>query len=162
MPAAMPPAVPPAVPPATETQLVFDVADPHRMAAFWAEALHYEHEEIHDFVQGLVDAGHAPAEATVLVDGRLRWKELASIRHPADGIDERGAGTGRRILFQLVPEPKSVKNRVHIDLRIGPEGRDAEVARLVELGATLVSEVEGPSGSWVLLHDPEGNELDVL
>jgi hypothetical protein len=46
--------------PAIRTQVVFDATDPHALAAFWADALHYEHEDIDAFVGGLVDAGHVP------------------------------------------------------------------------------------------------------
>jgi hypothetical protein len=149
------------MPDAITTQLVFDCADPHRMAAFWASALHYEHEAIEDFVQGMVDAGHVPADITIEVGGKRRWRDIASIRHPDDGVDERGVGTGRRILFETVPEGKTTKNRVHLDLRVGREANDAEVDRLVALGATKVDVHDGPEGYWVLLRDPEGNELDV-
>lgn len=147
--------------PAIRTQLVFDCADPHALAAFWAEALHYEDEEIGDFVQGLLDAGHVPEALTTEVGGKRRWKELATIRHPEDPVDERGAGLGRRLLFQQVPEEKSVKNRLHLDLLVGPEAVDAEVARLEGLGATKLSEHDDESGRWILMADPEGNELDV-
>ena len=60
-------------PAAVRTQIVFDCADPHALAAFWAEALHYEHEEIGDFVQGLLDAGHVPDDLTTEVGGKRRW-----------------------------------------------------------------------------------------
>ncbi len=146
---------------AIRTQVVFDSADPHGLAAFWASALHYEHEEIDAFVRGLVEAGHVPPEYTIEVDGKLRWRSLASLRHPDDPVDERGAGTGRRILFQAVPEPKTVKNRVHLDLLVGPETHEAEVQRLVGLGATVMGVHEGDEGRWTLLADPEGNEFDV-
>ena len=146
---------------AVRTQIVVDCAEPHRLAAFWAEALRYRHEEIDGFVGGLLDAGHVPAEVTTRVDGKLRWKDLATLRHPDDGADERGAGTGRRLLFQAVPEPKSTKNRVHLDLLVGPGNVDAEVERLVVLGATVVGVHDDPQGRWILMADPEGNEFDV-
>lgn len=146
---------------ALRTQVVFDAADPHALAAFWAEALHYEHEEIHDFVSGLVEAGYVPADYTIEIDGRRRWRSVASLRHPDDSVDERGAGTGRRILFQAVPEPKTLKNRVHLDLLVGPEAHDAEVERLAGLGATVTGVHDGEEGRWTLLADPEGNEFDV-
>jgi len=146
---------------AVRTQVVFDAADPHALAAFWAEALHYEHEEIDSFVRGLMEAGHVPPEYTVEVGGKRRWRSVASLRHPDDPVDERGAGTGRRILFQAVPEAKVVKNRVHLDLLVGPEAHDAEVERLVALGATVVGVHDGVEGRWTLLADPEGNEFDV-
>jgi hypothetical protein len=146
---------------AIRTQIVFDAAEPHALAAFWADALHYEHEEIGAFVSGLVEGGHVPAELTIEVGGERRWRDLASLRHPDDPVDERGAGTGRRILFQAVPEAKTVKNRVHLDLLVGPEEHDAEVERVVALGASVVSVHDGPDGRWTLLVDPEGNEFDV-
>ena len=63
------------------------------------------------------------------------------------------------ILFEPVSEPKQAKNRLHIDLR--PDDRDAEVERLVALGATRVDIGQGEV-SWVVLADPEGNEFCVL
>lgn len=146
---------------AIRTQVVFDAVEPHALAAFWAEALHYEHEDIDAFVGDLVDAGHVPAEYTIEIDGKRRWRSVASLRHPDDPVDERGAGMGRRILFQAVPEPKTVKNRVHLDLLVGPEDHDGEVERLLGLGATVVRVHEGGEGRWTLLVDPEGNEFDV-
>jgi hypothetical protein len=53
-----------------------------------------------------------------------------------------------------------VKNRLHLDLR--PEDRDAEVARLEELGARRVSVGQGAEVTWVVLQDPDGNEFCVL
>ena len=146
---------------ALRTQVVFDAADPHRIAAFWADALHYEHEEIDGFVRGLVEAGHVPADYTIEIGGKLRWRSLASLRHPDDPVDERGAGAGRRILFQAVPEPKVVKNRLHLDLLVGPDAHDAEVERLVGLGAAVKGVHDGDEGRWTLMTDPEGNEFDV-
>ena len=146
---------------AIRTQVVFDAAEPHALAAFWAEALHYEHEDIDAFVRGLVDAGHVPVEYTVEIEGKRRWRSVATLRHPEDPVDERGAGLGRRILFQAVPETKTVKNRVHLDLLVGPEDHDAEVQRLVTVGATVLGIHDGEEGRWTLLADPEGNEFDV-
>lgn len=146
---------------AIRTQVVFDATEPHGLAAFWADALHYEHEDIDAFVGGLVNGGHVPLEYTIEVGGKRRWRSVASLRHPDDPVDERGFGMGRRILFQAVPEPKTVKNRVHLDLLVGPEAHDAEVERLVALGATVVGVHDGDEGRWTLLTDPEGNEFDV-
>lgn len=145
---------------AIRTQVVFDAVQPHSLAAFWAEALHYDHEDIDAFVAGLVNAGHVPAEYTIEIEGKRRWRSVASLRHPDDPVDERGAGMGRRVLFQAVPEPRTVKNRVHLDLLVGPEDH-AEVERLLGLGATVVRVHEGEEGRWTLLVDQEGNEFDV-
>ncbi|WP_246099863.1 VOC family protein [Tessaracoccus rhinocerotis] len=72
---------------------------------------------------------------------------------------------GRQILFIETPDEKLVKNRLHFDLRPSDGSRDAEVARLVELGATQLAnhrEVRGDGTGWVVLADPEGNEFCVL
>ena len=63
------------------------------------------------------------------------------------------------LLFVPVPEAKSGKNRLHLDLR--PEDQEAEVARLVALGATHADVGQGCQ-TWVVLADPEGNEFCVL
>jgi predicted enzyme related to lactoylglutathione lyase len=63
------------------------------------------------------------------------------------------------LLFARVPEPKTVKDRLHLDLR--PDDQDAEVARLVALGATTADVGQGEQ-PWVVLADPEGNEFCVL
>lgn len=67
------------------------------------------------------------------------------------------------ILFIEVPEAKSVKNRVHLDLMPTDRSRDDEVARVVALGASEVADHRNPDGTgWVLLADPEGNEFCIL
>ena len=106
--------------------VVFDCADPLRLARFWAAALGYEHRET------------APG---------IAWAWPPEGRRP-------------RLLFNKVPEPKVVKNRVHLDLHT--DDMDAEVERLVALGATKVRFVdEGEGGAWWIMADPEGNEFCV-
>ena len=63
------------------------------------------------------------------------------------------------LLFVPVPEPKTSKNRLHLDFR--PDDRDAEVERLLALGATR-ADVGQDEQTWVVLADPEGNEFCVL
>jgi hypothetical protein len=70
--------------------------------------------------------------------------------------DHRGV---RHLLFFKVPEPKTVKNRMHVDL--ATRDPETEVARLVALGATEIEHREGNGTSWVVMHDPEGNEFCV-
>ncbi|MBV2154122.1 VOC family protein [Kitasatospora sp. SUK 42] len=69
---------------------------------------------------------------------------------------------GPVLYFSQVPEPKTIKNRIHLCLR--PEtSREQEVERLLDLGATLVADRRNPDGSgWAVLADPEGNEFCVL
>ena len=96
------------------------------------------------------------------LDGRPVWRTLAAIRHPDDPVqDHTGIGLGRRMLFQTVPEPKIVKNRMHLDLKVGTDRQEDEVRRLEQLGATIVARVEGPGLHHVTMADVEGNEFDV-
>lgn len=68
--------------------------------------------------------------------------------------DSRGV---RHLLFFCVPEPKTVKNRMHVDL--ATRDRETEITRLKALGATEVDRREGNGTSWVVMLDPEGNEF---
>jgi predicted enzyme related to lactoylglutathione lyase len=91
------------------------------------------------------------------------WAAVLDWDTEADGdeveVKPKG-GDGTALLFVTVPEPKTVKNRLHIDLR--PDDRDAEVERIVALGATRADVGQAGDESWVVLADPEGNELCVL
>jgi catechol 2,3-dioxygenase-like lactoylglutathione lyase family enzyme len=69
-------------------------------------------------------------------------------------------GTGPRLLFQVVPEHKFVKNRVHLDVAVSD--REAEIGRLVQLGGTRLRDVEEDGEAWTVLGDPEGNEFCVI
>lgn len=143
-------------------KLVIDAFDPHAQAEFWAAALGYEVEDNSAFVERLLELGALPAEATVDFHGRPAFRDLIAVRHPDDPYDkERGAGLGRRLLFQRVPEPKTAKNRLHLDLHRGEGRRVDEVARLEGLGASVLRHVEEPAGGWVVMADPEGNEFCV-
>ncbi|MGA5816788.1 VOC family protein [Kitasatospora sp. NPDC094028] len=69
---------------------------------------------------------------------------------------------GASLLFIRVPDAKSVKNRVHLDLQPQGHGREEEVERLLALGAALVADHRTPDGKgWVVMSDPEGNEFCV-
>jgi glyoxalase superfamily protein len=78
-----------------------------------------------------------------------------------DGISIGSAdGSGWGIDFLVVPDDKVVKNRLHLDLR--PDDQEAEVKRILELGAIRVDVGQGDDVSWVVLADPEGNEFCIL
>jgi glyoxalase superfamily protein len=142
---------------ATSIQVTLDCADPDRVAAFWAEALHY--------TMAPPPAGHETWPAFLVAAGvpEEDWNSASSIVDP-DGI-------GPRWYFQRVPELRAGKNRMHVDLNIGGGAKteadvrvarvDAEVARLIGLGATDPEEVTTPGERWVVMHDPEGNEFCV-
>jgi predicted enzyme related to lactoylglutathione lyase len=63
------------------------------------------------------------------------------------------------LLFTRVPESKTCKNRLHLDLQPHDRTRDEEVERVVALGATVVADFRGTGKGWVVLNDPEGNEF---
>ena len=133
-------------------QVTFDSTAPHPLADWWAEALGWEREPSDEaFIRRMVDAGYATDADTMRHNGELVWAEGAAIRHPD--------GNAPRVLFQRVPEPKTVKNRVHLDVRVGPEKMEAEVARLAGRGATVLHRGQQGPHSWVTMADPEGNEL---
>jgi hypothetical protein len=143
-------------------KLVFDAGDPHRQAVFWAEALGYEVEDNSALIERLLAAGAVDKSLSVEFQGRLFWRDAAAARHPDDPFDPvSGAGLGRRLLFNRVPEPKTGKNRLHVDIHAERGERDATVARLEKHGATFVRHVKEQGGEWSVLTDPEGNEFCV-
>jgi hypothetical protein len=139
---------------AFDFQVVIDSSAPHDLADWWAEALGWPVEQQDEaFIRRMVDTGGASEADTTQHHGALVWKVGAALNSPDPGRP--------RVLFQLVPEAKTVKNRVHLDIRVGPERREAEVARLLDRGATeLWRGAQGPF-EWVTLADPQGNEFCV-
>ncbi|GAA0419405.1 hypothetical protein Acor_29150 [Acrocarpospora corrugata] len=142
-------------------KLVVDSTNAPALADFWAAALGYEVEDPSALIEQLLAAGHINEEAIAEHNGHKIFRGFAGIRHPEDPFDETsGVGRGRRLLFQDVPEGKTGKNRLHIDVHGEPGGLDKLVARLEDLGATRVREVnKGPAGHWCIMQDPEGNEF---
>ncbi|WP_328331116.1 VOC family protein [Kribbella sp. NBC_00382] len=113
--------------------VIYDAIDPAAQARFWAEVLGWRitHEV-----------------------------EKESVLEPPEGSPEDGIVPD--ILFVRVPEDekKSLKNRVHMDLR--PDDQEAEIARVEKLGAQRASVGQDDSVSWVVMTDPEGNEFCIL
>lgn len=145
---------------AVSYQLVIDCTSPEPLARFWAEALHYvieppppDFDSWDDFYRSV---GVPEAE---LGTG------------PDSIVDPNGEGP--RIWFQVVPEKKTLKNRIHIDvnasggrgasLEVRRERVEAEATRLEALGATRLDTTadEGLDHYAVAMADPEGNEFDV-
>ncbi|MCE6998690.1 VOC family protein [Saccharothrix sp. S26] len=134
-------------------QVTFDCADPERVGRFWCDVLGYV-------------VPPAP-------NGFATWDDFNNSLPP----EKRGAafacvdptGVGPRLYFQRVPEGKVVKNRVHLDVRVGTglvgEERvaalEAECARLIPLGATRVELLlaDGDNESCLVMQDVEGNEF---
>ena len=113
--------------------ITFDCRDPYLLAGFWSQVTGYREDPD--------DTNHPDDPEGLLV--------------APDG--------SANLLFMRVPEAKQVKNRVHLDLTAGdpsPDARDAEVERVIALGATPVEDHRRPDGKgWVVLADPEGNEF---
>lgn len=143
---------------ALEYQLTIDCAEPHVLADWWAETLGWSVEPTDEaFITSMVAQGKATEADTMRHRGALVWRVGAAITHP----DRPSSDAGHRILFQQVPEAKTVKNRAHMDVRVGGDGREAAVAALIARGATeLYRASQGPF-SWVTMADPEGNEFCV-
>jgi predicted enzyme related to lactoylglutathione lyase len=107
----------------------------------------------------VIDAHDLPALARFWAQV-LDWKILSEReREVVIGPDET-APVG--ICFMPVTDQKTVKNRVHLDLAPGTDGRDAEVERILALGARRVDVGQTGTESWTVLADPEGNEFCIL
>jgi hypothetical protein len=120
--------------------VVIDCHDVAAQAAWWAKVLDW------------VTAYQAPDEVVIVPPYAL----TADVDHIP--IDRRGPG----LVFVTVPEGKSVKNRLHLDLApFSGDDHAGEVQRLLDLGATRADVGQGDS-PWVVLRDPEGNEFCVL
>ncbi len=98
------------------------------------------------------------------------WAAASDFQEDPDNPNEAGDPVGAlvspdrglQLLFIPVPEPKTQKNRIHLDVIPTDQTRDEEVARLLGLGATLVDDRRNDDGTgWVVLADPEGNEFCV-
>jgi len=136
-----------------QVQITFDCAEPERVARFWCEVLGYA----------------VPPPPS----GFASWDEFDRSLPPEDQgasfacADPTGAGP--RLYFQRVPEGKVVKNRVHLDVRVGTglvgdervAALEAECARLIPLGAKRVHllRADGTNESCLLMQDVEGNEF---
>ncbi|WP_086831393.1 VOC family protein [Streptomyces sp. NRRL B-24572] len=136
-----------------EIQVTLDCAEPARLAEFWCEVLGYVLPPV--------------------PEGFATWSEyhrsLPFEEQPVYFACSDPTGAGPRVLFQRVPEGKTVKNRVHIDVRAGKglvgderlATLEAESERLVKLGAThlYTQYADGENESCITLQDPEGNEF---
>jgi hypothetical protein len=141
---------------AYDFQVVIDTNNPHALADWWADALGWQVEpQDPAFIRRMVDEGQAAEDDTTTHNGALVWKAGAAIRHP-DGLER-----APRVLFQHVPEAKTVKNRVHLDIRVGSDNIEAVVEQLTAKGAKVLYRGEQGPFWWITVADPEGNELCV-
>jgi hypothetical protein len=137
-------------------QVVIDCADPGALSRFWAEALGYELAR--------------PPEGFDSWEAALRASGVPESEFNSASAAEDPDGRGPRLYFQRVPEPKTVKNRLHLDLNITTRGQPlperkqwlaSAAGRLVKLGATVSHEKEDDHGYCIVMRDPEQNEFCV-
>jgi hypothetical protein len=144
---------------AYDFQVAVDAADPHAQADWWAETLGWEVEPAdEELIRRMIAEGHATDDDTKIHNGTLVWEDGAAIRSSDGAV----GGSRTRVLFQLVPEPKAVKNRVHLTVRTGEEHIETELARLTGRGATLLHRGQQGPHAWVTMADPEGNEFCLM
>jgi Glyoxalase-like domain len=140
---------------ARSLQIVIDCAHPDALSRFWAEALGY-------ILQPPPEGFSSWEEFLIAHDIPFEPDSASAVVDPD--------GTGPRFYFQRVPEPKTAKNRMHVDLNVA--GRemssaerttlvDAEVDRLIALGANKVRIATERGEYWTVMQDPEGNEFCV-
>ncbi|MCW2748536.1 MAG: glyoxalase-like protein [Nocardioidaceae bacterium] len=140
---------------ARDIQITFDCAEPGAQAEFWAAALDYKLED--------PPPGFATWDAALAA-----WGVPPEQRNSKSAIVAPD-GSGNRVFFQQVPEGKTAKNRVHLDIRAAPglvgdermAALEADAARLIALGATQFARFEpGPrEAGFIVMQDPEGNEF---
>jgi catechol 2,3-dioxygenase-like lactoylglutathione lyase family enzyme len=135
---------------AQRVQIAIDCQDPDRLAAFWVRVLGYE-------------LANPPA-------GYESWAEYS--REQAEEPEEAwikivdSGGSGPTLVFHRVPEPKTVKNRVHLDVR-APDDRPGSrqqqvaefIANVVSWGGSKIRDVIDDAGYFAVMRDPEGNEF---
>jgi hypothetical protein len=137
-------------------QVTFDAANPRELGRFWGEVLQYVEQPPPD--------GHATWDDFLSATG-VPQEERDSAYSVVDPD-----GVGPRLLFQKVPEGKTAKNRVHLDVNVGkglepserPERCRQRASELERLGATQLRvfvDEEGPGSFWIVMADPEGNEF---
>jgi hypothetical protein len=128
-------------------QISMDAADPRGLGAFWMELLGYIEQPPPPGFDTWDDALRAAGFDMDTVDPNQAF----AIVDPA--------GNGPRVFLQKVPEGKTAKNRVHLDVTVGKDVMAGRARELEGLGATFVAEHDEPGGHWIVMLDPEGNEF---
>ncbi len=130
---------------AATLQITVDAAGPRALGEFWCNVLGYVEQpppEGFDTWEDALDAmgidRSDPDRAFAIVDPD---------------------GAGPRMFFLKVPEGKTAKNRMHLDVAVGADDLVGRARELCDLGAQLVGEYDEPEGRWITLLDPEGNEF---
>ena len=138
-------------------QIVIDCKNPHELADWWAETLDWAVEPQDEaFIRSMIEQGYATEAETKTHKGKLVWEAGAAIR-PVEELDVKAPE--RRLLFQTAPEGKTVKNRVHWDVRLAGRDKDEVRKELEARGATFLWTASQGPHEWHTMADPEGNEF---
>ena len=138
-------------------QIAVDCRNPHELADWWAETLEWAVEpQDESFIRSMIAQGFATEAETTIHNGNLVWGAGAAIRPPEE-LD--ATSPARRILFQTVPEEKTIKNRIHWDVKLAGADKDQARAALEARGATFLWTASQGPHSWHTMADPEGNEF---
>ncbi|WP_323959264.1 VOC family protein [Arthrobacter sp. JZ12] len=137
-------------------QVAIDCADAHAQADWWAETLGWVVEPTNqDLIDEMLAAGYAKESDVIEHNGVRVWKDGAAICRP----DEVGMKGRQRVLFQPVPEPKTVKDRIHLDINLDGDDKDALRSALEKRGAKFLYQANQGPHVWYTMTDPEGNEF---
>lgn len=137
-------------------QITIDCIDPHAQADWWAATLEWAVEPSDEsFIRSMIEQGYASDADTMIHNGSLVWKEGAAIC-PTEQV---GVKPRQRILFQPVPEPKTVKDRIHLDINLDGQDKDALRDQFERRGATFLYQANQGPHVWFTMADPEGNEF---
>ncbi|MHA7246360.1 VOC family protein [Arthrobacter tecti] len=137
-------------------QVAIDCTNAHAQADWWAETLGWVVEPTNqDFIDEMLAKGFAKESDVIEHNGMRVWKDGTAICRP----DEVGAKGRQRLLFQPVPEPKMVKDRIHLDINLDGDDKDALRSTLENRGARFLYQANQGPHLWYTLADPEGNEF---
>jgi hypothetical protein len=137
-------------------QVSIDCADPHAQADWWAESLGWIVEPVDQgFIDRMLAEGYAGESDVLEHRGSRVWRAGAAVCK-ADQLTRRDR---LRLVFQPVPEPKTVKNRVHLDVHLTGTDKDAARSALEARGARFLYEASQGPLTWYTMADPEGNEF---
>ncbi|MBG6179469.1 VOC family protein [Arthrobacter sp. CAN_A1] len=137
-------------------QITIDCISVHSQADWWAETLGWVVEPTDQaFIDDVLAKGWAQPDELVEHNGVRVWRDGSAICRPG----EEGQKGRLRILFQPVPEPKTVKNRCHLDINLNGGSKDDTRARLEARGAQFLYEANQGPHIWSTMADPEGNEF---
>lgn len=137
-------------------QITIDCTDPHSQADWWAKTPEWVVGPTdQSFIDKMLEAGYARPDDLKEYGGTRVWKAGAAVCR----AEEVGTKGRQRLLFQPVPEPKTAKNRVHLDINLDDGDKDVLRASLEARGARFLYQASQGPHLWYTMADPEDNEF---